>query len=151
MDQTILLIGANRSGRRHGPFSKAWTHPVNDALRMRKRDGKGFDGAWKPVFREETEFSREKWLDCMTEDGVLEDAVFNVEVPVHDESGKIRRLAEKRLAEIKATEKLPDPQPSQCDNHLSPCQYRSACWSFQPPSVQLGFVRIGAISHYTAA
>ena len=141
MDQTILLIGSNRSGRRHGPFSKAWAHPVSKKIRMRKRDGKGFDGAWIPTFREDWDGSREGWLDAMTEDGVLEDAVFHVEVPIHDESKKIVRLAEKRLVEIKATERVPDPQPSQCDNPLSPCQFRSACWSFQPPSIQSGFIR----------
>jgi hypothetical protein len=142
MDVTVLLIGQNRAGRRHGPFSKAWTHPVSKSLRMRKRDGKGFDGAWKPVFREDTEFSREKWLDAMTADGVLEDAVFQVEVPVHMEAEKIRRLAEKKLASVRGLVVLPDPSPSQCDSPLSPCQFRGACWGFQSPSVQLGFVRI---------
>ena len=142
MDQTILLIGSNRSGRRHGPFSKAWTHPVSKQLRMRKRNGTGFDGSWSPVFREEWEGSRDGWLDTMTDDGILEDAIFHVEVDVHPESKKIVKLAEKKLAQIRETMECPPPSPSQCDG-ISPCPYRSACWSFQTPSIQLGYLRIG--------
>ena len=141
MDQTVLIIGQNRQGRRHGPFSKGWTHPVSNLLRMRKRDGKGFDGNWKSVFREDTDFSREHWLDVMTQDGVLQDAVFQVEVPVHEEAAKIRRLEERKLAAIRECAVLPEPQPSQCDG-ISPCAYIDACWSFKAPCEKLGFFRI---------
>ena len=115
MDLTVLVLGQMRDGRRHGPFSKAWAHPVNKQLRMRKRNGKGFDGDWTPIWREDWEGSREGWLDTMTNDGVLEDAVFHVEVPVHEESKKIRALAEKKLKAIRDQVECPPPQPSQCD------------------------------------
>jgi hypothetical protein len=108
---------------------------------MRKRDGRGFDGAWIPTFREDWDGSREGWLDAMTEDSVLEDAVFHIEVDIHPESKKIVRLAEKRLAAIRETIECPLPQPSQCDG-ISPCQYRDSCWNFTMPSIQSGFVRI---------
>jgi hypothetical protein len=142
MDQTVIVIGQNRNGRRHGPFSKAWTHPVSKQLRMRKRDGKGFDGEWKPTFREDWEGSREAWLDTMTSDGVLEDAVFHIESDAHKEAKKIRGLAEKKLTQMRETVATPDPSPSQCDDPINPCQFREACWSFQPPSQALGFVRL---------
>lgn len=141
--QTVLVIGQNREGRRHSPWSKAWTHPVNHALRMRKRSGEGFGGKWKGVFREETEFSREHWIDAMTNDGILGDVAFEVEVPVPEAQAKskIRHLMEKKLAEIKGLVALPDPCPSQCDG-LTPCQFVNACWNFTMPSDRNGFVRI---------
>ena len=141
MDLTVLVLGQMRDGRRHGPFSKAWTHPISKQLRMRKRSGKGFDGNWIPVFREDWEGSREGWLDTMTEDGVLEDAVFHVEVQPHEEAKKIRSLIERRLTAIHECNALPDPCPSQCYG-LSPCQFIGSCWEFKPPSVRDGFVRI---------
>jgi hypothetical protein len=143
MDQTVLIVGQRREGRYRGPFTLGWLHPVSKALRMRKRSGKGFDGNWVPTFREDYEGSREHWLDSMTEDGILTDALFHVEVdiPEKDALGKIRRLAEKRMALMKETVELPDPHPSVCDDPIHPCSFRSACWSFTSPSVQLGFIR----------
>jgi hypothetical protein len=141
LDQTVLVIGQSRSGRRHGPFTKGWLHPIAKNLRMRKRNGKGFDGAWLPVFREEWEGSREQWLDTMTQDGLLEDCIFHATVEVHEQVKQIRDLAERKLVQIRETVSIPPPSPSQCDDPLSPCEYRDACWSFQAPSVELGFRR----------
>ncbi len=141
MDQTIVVLGQNRSGRRHGAFSKAWTHPVSKQIRFRKRDGSGFDGNWVPIYREDWEGSREGWLDAMTQDRVLEDSIFHIEVPVHDKSSQLRQVIETKLGAHRDCHVLPEPQLSQCHG-LSPCQFRDACWTFQPPSEQLGFVRI---------
>lgn len=141
--QTVIVIGQNREGRRHGPFTKGWTHPVNSALRMRKRSGEGFGGKWRPIFREEAEFSREKWLDAMRDDGILGDVVFEIEVPVPEApaKAKISYLMEKKLAEIKGLNVLPDPCPSQCDG-LTPCQFNTCCWNFRLPSEEIGFIRL---------
>jgi len=145
MDQTVIVLGANRAGRRHGAFSKAWTHPVSKQIRFRKRDGSGFDGNWTPIYREDWEGSREGWLDAMTGDGVLEDAICQVEVSIPNQSEEIRRLASNRLEGLSTQATLPAPHLSQCDNPLGPCQFRSSCWTFQPPSEQLGFVRLSSI------
>lgn len=143
MIQTIVIIGQSREGRRHGPWSKAWLHPVNSALRMRKRSGKGFDGQWKPIWREETEFSREKWLDAMTSDGVLQDALFEVEVPVPPEKvrSNIRQLAEKKMAEIEATTVPPDPRLSVCFSPTA-CEFSECCPRWVMPSIKGGFNKI---------
>ena len=144
MDQTIVVLGQNRSGRRHGAFSKAWTHPVSKQIRFRKRDGSGFDGNWTPIYREDWEGSREGWLDAMTQDSVLGDSVLSVELLPPDEAPTIRLLAERGLTRLREATALPDPHLSQCDG-ISPCAYRDACWTFQPPSEQLGFVRLSSI------
>lgn len=143
MTQTVIVIGQHRDGRRHSPWSKAWLHPVNSALRMRKRSGEEFGGKWKPVWREELEFSREKWIDAMTDDGILGDVAFEVEVLVPDGAAKskIGWLIEKKMAEIRETLTLPDPRPSVCD-WPSPCQFRDSCWNFTLPSERNGFIKI---------
>lgn len=144
MTQTVLVTGQHREGRRHSPWSKAWLHPVNNSLRMRKRSGEEFGGKWRPIWREEMEFSREKWIDAMTDDGIIGDVVFEVEVPVPDGAAKskIGRLMEKKMAEIRETVTLPDPRPSVCDNPIEPCQFRDACWNFTLPSERNGFIQI---------
>jgi hypothetical protein len=142
MDQTVIVLGANRSGRRHGAFSKAWQHPVSKQIRFRKRDGSGFDGNWSPIYREDWEGSREGWLDAMTGDGVLEDSVLTTVVEIPVEVAQVRLIAQAKLAAIRETATLPYPSLSQCDSPLGPCQFREACWTFQPPSEQLGFVRV---------
>lgn len=141
MDLMVVVAGQRRDGRWNGPLSKGWTHPVSKDLRFRKRDGSGFDSNWKQVFREDADYSREKWLDQLTADGVLEDSVLSVELLPPDEAPTIRVLAERGLTRLREATALPDPHLSQCDG-LSPCQFRDACWTFQMPSEALGFVQI---------
>ena len=141
LDLMVVISGQRRDGRWHGPLSKGWTHPVSKDLRFRKRDGSGFDSNWKTVFREDADYSREIWLDQLTADGVLEDSILSVELLPPDEAPTIRLLAGRGLEALREATVLPDPHLSQCDG-ISPCAYRDACWAFQPPSVELGFVRI---------
>ncbi len=141
MDLMVVIVGQRRDGRWNGPLSRGWQHPVSKDLRFRKRDGSGFDSNWKQVFREDADYSREKWLDQLTADGVLEDSVLSVELLPPDEAPTIRVLAERGLTRLREATALPDPHLSQCDG-LSPCAYRDACWTFQLPSEALGFVQI---------
>jgi len=143
LTQTVIVAGQHREGRRHSPWTKAWTHPINHELRMRKRSGEGFGGKWRPVWREETEFSREKWLDSMANDGITGDVAFEVtvEVPGLAAKTKIEYLMEKKMAEIEETKTLPDPRPSVCDWPV-PCQFAACCWKFEVPSERNGYVNI---------
>lgn len=141
--QIVVIVGQTREGRYHSPWTKAFCHPVNHSLRMRKRSGENFGGKWRSIWREETEYSREKWLDAMTDDGILGDVVFEVEVPVPEApaKAKISWLMEKKLAEIKDTTELPPPCPSVCDWPV-PCDFSKACWHFELPSSRNGFIQI---------
>jgi len=141
MTLMVAVLGSTREGRRHGPWSKAWEHPISHGLRMKRRDGKGFSGDWNAVFREDTEYSREKWLDQMTQDGVLVDALITHEVAVPEYIHKVRKLAEKKLSLIREMKIRPDPQISACDGPF-PCSYREACWNFTDPCEKLGFIQI---------
>lgn len=141
--ETVLVVGQNRDGRRHSPWSKAWLHPVNQDLRMRKRDGEKFSGKWRPVWREDVDYNRETWIETMVDDGVVTDVVFEVEIP--PPSGitrvKVLDLMQRKLAEIRGLKATPDPCPSVCD-WPSPCQFVGACWNFTVPSESNGFIQI---------
>lgn len=143
MTQTVLVVGQHRDGRRHSAWSKGWLHPMNNTLRIQKRSGETFGGAWKPVWREDLGFSREKWLDAMTDDGVIGDLALEeeVKVPEKPERSKILDLMERKMTEIRKTVELPDPRPSVCDWPL-PCQFLECCWNFTQPSERNGYVRI---------
>lgn len=139
MDLLVFVLGASRDGRRHGPLTRGWLHPVAQDLRFQKRDGGEFGGNWSRVFREEFQGSREDWLNGMTADGVLEDVVLTHTVyPEHAE--EVKTLAYRKLARLQSGEA--DPQLSQCFSAISPCQFNAACPYFREPSEALGFVRL---------
>lgn len=140
MDLIVVVLGQNREGRRHGPLCKGWTHPVAKNLRFRKRDGTGFDSNWKQEFRENADFSREEWLEAITEDGILTECVFVHEVPFSPYTAEIRALAESKMDAF-AVRTLPAQQLSACFNVVHPCPFRTCCPYFEQPSVGAGFVR----------
>ena len=93
MTLVVVVLGASRDGKRHGPLSKGWLHPRSGDLRFRKRDDTPFKETWDPCFRENCKDGREKWLEAMTEDRVLEECLILHEVGVSEHSDKIRALA----------------------------------------------------------
>ncbi len=139
MTQYVIVLGPQRDGRRHGPFSKGYVHPVNGDLRLRKRDGESFGPTWGRVFRENAGFSREEWLEVLVQDGVLTDTILTIDVPVPDHAAAIRELAEKKLRRIQCCTELPEPQLSQCFNVLSPCQFKTCCPFWRLPTSGNGF------------
>ena len=141
MDLVVVVIGNERDGRRHGPLSKGWTHPVSKGLRFRKRDGVGFDGNWNPVFREHTEFSHGEWLDAMVEDGVLADIVHIHRAEEPEQPAQLLDLTCSNLLRTRQTE-IPYPQLSRCFDRFHPCAFRSCCPKGIEPSAELGFVQI---------
>lgn len=146
MTLTVVVTGASRDARCHGPLAKGWLHPVgNKTLRFKKRDGTGLTGAsWKQVFREDVDYiDRDYWIECMKADGVLSDVIYTVEVPVpiKEVVTKVRRLAEKKLERILNTKERPEPQPSVCDAPV-PCQFSSTCWQFQSQPREPEYIRL---------
>lgn len=140
MDLLVVVLGQERSGRRHGPLTKGWTHPVSKTLRFRKRDGTGFDGAWETVFRERAEFSRDQWLDTLVEDGVLGETILVHQIPTQDHA--LRELASEQLSRIENQKSVPEPQMSRCFDRFHPCQFRSCCPQGVEPSEDLGFTKV---------
>lgn len=140
MDLVVVVLGPERNGRRHGPLCKGWTHPVSKTLRFRKRDGTGFDGAWEPVFREQSDFSREDWLDALVEDGLLLECVVIHQTPALDRASEIVHLAESKITRLRDNEYPPEPQLSRCFDRFHPCPFRSCCPRGLEPSEELGFI-----------
>ena len=139
MDLVVIVLGQQRDGRRHGPLTKGWTHPVSKGLRFRKRDGSGFDANWTPVFREQANFSRDQWLDALVEDGLLAELILIH--PVEPKSA-ISHLAEAKLERMAQTRTPPEPQMSRCFEKFAPCPFRSACPRGEEPSESLGFLPV---------
>lgn len=142
MTLTVVLIGQRREGKHHSPWSKGFLHPVSRTLRIKKRDGESFGGNWTPCWREEQDWlSRDKWIDTMRADHVLNDVVFDVDLdlPHPMMMDKVKRLAESKLKAIALTQELPEPRISQCDWPV-PCEFRDCCWSFREPSERTGFI-----------
>lgn len=140
--QVVVVIGQNRGERYHSPWTKAWRHPVNSQLRMRKRSGEHFGGSWKPTFREELqEVDRQVWLDTMTADGVLPECLFEVQTDP-PEKAEYDHLLREKLSELRSRQAPPRRHLSQC-HWPSPCPYSSVCPSFIEPSVRNGFVKLG--------
>jgi len=146
MTMRIALIGQRKHGRHHSPWSKGWLHPRSRNLRIRKRTGESFSADWKECWRETSDFSRDKWLEQMADDGVMNDILFEKEIPVPDALvvAKINSLADRKLEALASAKGVPDPNPSVCD-WPTPCVFRKCCWEFTAPSERAGFVRIESV------
>jgi len=149
MKIAVCLIGTHREGKYHSHWTKAVLHPVNKKLRFRKKADKtsGFKDSWTPIFREDRdEITTQAWLQAMLDDGVLQDSMFVVDLPVpaKDVRKKIIDLASTRLNQIDGTETLPEQQLSTCDFPI-PCIFRSPCHSSNSPSGKYGFVRVDQV------
>ena len=139
MDLVAVVLGQERNGRRHGPLTKGWTHPVAKDLRFRKRDGSGFDANWEPIFREQSRFTKEEWLDQLVEDGLLPEVV-QIHQADAPEFGAILHLAESKLTRIQSATEPPEPQLSVCFDRMRPCPFRACCPRGLEPSKELGFI-----------
>lgn len=144
MQLIVANVGHMSGGRRTGYWSKALLHPQRSSLRFRRRARssiEGFKESWSPVYREEhDEIDREKWLQAMLDDGVLQESLFvvNIPVPPETECRKIQELATRQLQRLHSLKDLPDQQLSTCFDPLSPCPFRSCCHGEQEQGPEMG-------------
>jgi hypothetical protein len=143
MDLMIVMIGQERDGRRHGPLTRGWRHPVSKSLRFRRRDGDDFGSTWERVERENDKATREEWLDAMTDDGVLPDVVQVHSVGVSERAADWCNIALTKLRRIREAQEPPEESPSMCFDRIHPCPFRACCPRGLEPSPELGFVFIG--------
>ena len=147
MKIAVVVLGSQRDGRYHSPWTKGLMHPVSKQLRFRKKSEGKFKDTWKQVLREDrAEISTTEWLDGMLNDGVLQDSLLLIEVPLPSAEiqKQIRELAIRNLEEIYETEELPRQQLSTCF-WPHKCQFLSPCHKGETPSSRFGFVRINEI------
>ena len=140
IDLVVIVLGQERDGRRHGPLSRAYRHPVSKTLRFKKRDGEDFGSTWERVWRERDKATREEWLDALADDGVLPDVVQIHSVPV---SGRDWcNIALKKLERIMEAKEPPEESSSMCFDRVRPCAFRACCPKGEEPSESSGFVRL---------
>ena len=142
MTLIVVVLGASHDGRRHGPLSKGWLHPVNQDLRFRKRNDTDFCGTWNIVYREDFKGDREEWLESMTEDQVFEDHLILHPVEASIEPAPLLDLACSKLSLVSDTVELPDIQLAQCFDPIRKCPFVSCCPYFRMPSAGGGFIQL---------
>jgi hypothetical protein len=132
MQLVVANIGQNIDGRRHGPWSRGLFHPNGAKLRFKRR-GRGGEFAgekWDSIWREELDrISREQWLQAMLDDGVLQESLFVVTIPVppEEECRKIKERAQVKLEQVSKLTTLPDKQFATCFDPVQPCSFRGCC------------------------
>jgi hypothetical protein len=144
VDLVVVVLGQERDGRRHGPLSCGWRHPVSKTLRFKKRGGDDFGSSWERVWREQDHATREEWLDALVQDGLLPECVLIHPVEVQNRDA-ILHLAEAKLSRIQQTKTAPEPQLSRCFDRFHLCPYRSCCPRGLEPSPELGFLPTSSI------
>jgi hypothetical protein len=147
MKLAVAVLGQHRDGRYHGPWSKGLLHPANKKIRFRKKSEGKFKDTWIPVWREDrAEISTNDWLDAMLGDGVLQDSLILIDIPLPELKiqKEIRELAARKLDAIYTEKTLPDKQYSTCF-YPFPCKFKGPCHSDQAVSGRYGFVRVDEI------
>jgi hypothetical protein len=135
---TVVIIGAQRGGRRHSHWAKASQHPIQkSALRFapRKKDEE-FTSNWKTVWREQTDISAETWLDRMKSDEVLPDLILSRRIQYNGEDQRMIQAKQDMLAIAEKMETASVYAPmrrSSCDElGKGACPWQNVCYSSTP-------------------
>lgn len=133
---TVVIIGAQRGGRRHSAWAKGFLHPVQKTLRLgRRKAGRadGFTDGWKEVWREQSEIKAETWLERMRLDEMLDDLIVSRKIQYR---GDDERMVQARkdilsLAEVASASHTSDPmRRSSCDElGRGACPWQACCYS----------------------
>lgn len=137
MTLRVLVVGSSRSGRRHGPWTRARRHPQTKQLRFARKHARedGFTQSWETVWREDSVIGPDPWLEQMARDGVLREVAFDKRVLVPDKRQvanvleDIGRIGDELEAAVKAGTKFPMTR-SACDmiGH-GPCLFSCCCYA----------------------
>jgi hypothetical protein len=149
MQMVVLVLGQERDGLRHGPWSQGFLHPQNHQLRFRKKSRSSsevFSEKWEKINREDhAEISRETWLEAMLRDDVLDEVCFRIDIPIPNPRilTHIRDLGRRKMDHLMGLKHKPDPNLSSCDWPV-PCQFLRCCHSIpeREPSEKNGFLQV---------
>lgn len=149
MQLAIIILGQHKNGKYHSFWSHGLRHPANRKLRFRKRNDirNPFKETWNEVWREDfDDISTADWIAGMLEDDVLRDLCFSLTVPVPEELARKRivDLAARKMARIRSTKELPDPNLSTCDWPV-PCIFRGPCHKGDSPNGRYGFIPVESL------
>lgn len=136
---TVVLIGAQRGGRRHSAWAKGFLHPIQKTLRLGRRKAGGADGfttGWKEVWREQTDIKAETWLERMRTDELLDDLIVSRRIQYRGDDARMIQARKDilSLAEAAGASRTSDPmRRSSCDEMgKSPCPFSAVCYSATP-------------------
>lgn len=133
----IVIVGAQRGGRRHSAWSKGFLHPIQKVLRFQQRKkADGFTQGWKECWREQTEIKAQTWLDRMRMDEVLPDLITVRRVQYRAEDERMKQARRDMLALIPRMEAVTAEEPmrrSSCDElGKGACPFQAICYSPTP-------------------
>jgi hypothetical protein len=133
---TAVVIGPQRGGRRHSEWAKGLLHPANKQLRFAPRNNKktGFNDGWNKVWREQETISTERWLQQMSDDGVIDQLIVSRDIAYRADDN--RMLAARREMDdisklMQSASSLSPMRRSSCDE-WGGCCWQSACYSPVP-------------------
>lgn len=129
-----LSIGHVLHGRRVSPWTRAWAHPQNGAVRFKRTTSatEGFCETWRKTWRESSDLTTERWLDRMQKDGVLDDVVHTVAAGLPLRVDEIRLDILRRAREMEDRQKLPPMRRTGCYG-FSPCPFLCVCYGSGAP------------------
>lgn len=136
---TVVIVGAQRGGRRHSAWSKGYQHPVQKSLRFapRKRDN-GFTGNWTQVWREQTNYTPEVWLSQMASDEVLQELISSRRIQYNGDDARMVQVGRDLIQIAPMMEGDTDPMSipmrrSSCDDVVrGACPWQACCYSPTP-------------------
>jgi hypothetical protein len=134
---TIVIVGAQRGGRRHSAWSKGFLHPIQKVLRFQQRKkADGFTQGWKECWREQTEIKAATWLDRMRLDEVLPDLIVSRRLLYRADDERMKQARRDMLALIPLMESATVEEPmrrSSCDElGKGACPFQAVCYSPTP-------------------
>lgn len=134
---TVVIVGPQRGGRRHSAWSKGFQHPIQKNLRFapRKRDS-GFTENWKQVWREQTNYTAQTWLEQMQNDEVLDELIQSRKIAYRGEDERMVQAKRDMLTIAAQMETARTDAPmrrSSCDEiGRGPCQFSAVCYAATP-------------------
>lgn len=146
MQLVVINLGKHSDGKYHSFWTHGLRHPGNKKLRFRRRRNvqEPFKESWIEVWREDyDDISTHDWLQGMLEDGVLQECMKKVDIPVPKPEARQRilDLARRKLEVIRGAAELPMQNLSTCDWPV-PCIHRAHCHAQEEPGPAYGFLQI---------
>lgn len=154
-DRPMLLnfisIGSTVEGRRVSPWTRAWAHPKNNALRFKKKDGESLGPGWEQVWRERANTDVMRWLSIMQRDRVFDDLVHSVKVPVPARRDEYLEDIGRIQEEMAALPENPPMNRGGC-YRFSPCEFVSVCHGPQKKTPgECGWIKVSDVKNSVLA
>lgn len=138
---TIVIIGAQRGGRRHSAWSKGFQHPIQKVLRFQQRKkADGFTQGWKEIWREQSDIKAETWLERMQIDDILPELIVSRRINYRADDERMKAARRDMLALIPMMVAVTTEEPmrrSSCDElGRGACPFSPCCYSPTPVTPQ---------------